>query len=45
VVSSRAPWKSVGARSFTSLVAVVISLGSSKGKGLEGSSVRIGDRN
>jgi hypothetical protein len=35
----------VGARSFTSLAVVIISLGSSKGKGLEGSLVRIGDRN
>jgi hypothetical protein len=45
MVSSQAPWKSVGAQSFTSLVVVVILLGSSKGKGLEGSLVRIGDNN
>jgi hypothetical protein len=43
VVSSQAPWKLVGARSFTSLVVVVISLGLSNGKGLEGSLVGVGD--
>jgi hypothetical protein len=42
-VSSQAPWKSVGARSFTSLAVVVISSRLLNGKGLEGSSVGIGD--
>jgi hypothetical protein len=43
VVSSQAPWKSVGTQSFTSLVVVVISLALLNGNGLEGSSVGIGD--
>jgi hypothetical protein len=44
-MSLQAPWKLVGAQSFTSLVVVVISIRSSKGKGLEGSLDKTGDKN